>query len=136
MKLIRYAIRKKDLHSLLQTIGVLQKSERLLAVNNLDLTDPNHDVVIVTVTTEATVNSGTDPSSWSAVQLQNRLTELSVLEDAATRQLRMIVEELYKLREFISIREASEAESGSEVPDSVERNIRDQIRRLLSGEEI
>ena len=135
MKVIRYAIRKADLHSLLHSIGVLHQTERLLAVNNLDLTDQSHDVVIVTVTSDPAMDTGIDPSKWSDEQVQNRFAELAILEEVATRQLQLIVEELYRLREFKTSRQLVDHDSTGDIPDTIERHIRDQIRRLLSGEE-
>jgi hypothetical protein len=134
MKVIRYAIRKDDLHSLLRTIGVLQQSERLLAVNNLDLTDQSHDVVVVTVTTEPPSELSPDPVTWTDKQLHDRFFELAILEDVATRQLRTIVEEMNRLRSLQRSRDMDTEAENEQVPDSVERHIRDQLRRLLSDE--
>jgi hypothetical protein len=134
MKVIRYAIRKDDLHSLLRALGVLQQSERLLAVNNLDLTDQTHDVVVVTVTTEPPSEQGPDPVTWTDKQLHDRFFELAILEDVATRQLRTIVEEMNRLRSLQRSRDMDTEAENEQVPDSVERHIRDQLRRLLSDE--
>jgi hypothetical protein len=134
MKVIRYAIRKDDLHSLLRTLGVLQQSERLLAVNNLDLTDQSHDVVVVTVTTEPPSELSPDPVTWTDKQLHDRFFELAILEDVATRQLRTIVEEMNRLRSLQRSRDMDTEAENEQVPDSVERHIRDQLRRLLSDE--
>ena len=53
MNIIRYAIKKEELHTLLRSIGILQPKERLLSVNNLDLHSDASEVVIVTVVAEA-----------------------------------------------------------------------------------
>ena len=37
--MIEYVIDKADLHSLLRALGVLQKDEQILLVNNIDLRD-------------------------------------------------------------------------------------------------
>jgi hypothetical protein len=37
--MIEYVIDKVDLHSLLRALGVLQKDEQILLVNNIDLRD-------------------------------------------------------------------------------------------------
>lgn len=133
MKFIRYAVRKDDLHALLRNIGVLQDQERLLAVNNLDLSDPAHDIVVVTATTYPTVPANNDPSNWSADQVRQRLAELAILEDAATRQLQVILEELHRLQEAGIADPAGSSTEQDTIPSSVEKNIRDQIRRVLSG---
>lgn len=135
MKLIRYAIRKADLHSLLQAIGVLKQTERLLAVNNLDLTDQTNDVVVVTVTAEPPHVNDQDLSKWTDQQIQNRFAELALLEDTATRELRLIVEEMNRLGELRKERELDEQEHVDVIPESIDRHIRDQLRSLLSGED-
>jgi hypothetical protein len=104
MNIIRYAIRKEDLHNLLHTIGVLRKSEYLLAVNNVDLADPTHDVVVVTVGTGSLYGKPEDMTAWTDKELQERFVELSILEDSATQQLRMVVEEMNRLRKERSAR--------------------------------
>ncbi|MCZ7557673.1 MAG: hypothetical protein M5R41_14845 [Bacteroidia bacterium] len=133
MKFIRYAVRKDELHVLLRSIGVLQDQERLLSVNNLDLSDPAHDIVVVTATTYPTVPANSDPNTWSADQVRQRLAELAILEDAATRQLQVILEELHRLQEAGITDVAGSSAEQDTIPSSVEKNIRDQIRRVLSG---
>jgi RecB family endonuclease NucS len=134
MKIIRYAINKDELHSLLRSIGVLREQERLLAVNNLDLSDPSHDIVVVTATTHPSPAAHSDPSSWSADQVRQRLAELAILEDSATRQLQVILEELHRLQEEgITDSAGISADYDDDIPSSVEKNIRDQIRRVLSA---
>lgn len=133
MNIIRYAIRKDDLHNLLRTIGVLQPSERLLAVNNVDLADSSHDAVIVTVSAGGLHSKPEDLASWTDKEIQERYVELSVLEDAATRQLRMVVEEMNLLRKEKDSRSMSTHISENGIPGAVELNIREQLRLLLGG---
>ncbi|MFZ1729497.1 MAG: hypothetical protein WBQ23_05855 [Bacteroidota bacterium] len=133
MNIIRYAIRKDDLHNLLRTIGVLQQSERLLAVNNVDLADSSHDAVIVTVSAGGLHSKPEDLASWTDKEIEERYVELSILEDAATRQLRMVVEEMNLLRVEKDNRSLSTHRSENGIPGAVELNIREQLRALLGG---
>jgi len=132
MKVIRYAVRKHDLHSLLRGIGVLQESEHLLAVNNIDLADASQDIVVITVTTRQQRILNDDISVWTDANIQDTLTELTILEDAAMRQLQLVIEEMNKLRFERRRRELSEDVASDGVPGAVERVIRDQLRTLLS----
>jgi hypothetical protein len=134
MKIIRYAINKDELHSLLRSIGVLREEERLLAVNNLDLSDPAHDIVLVTATTHPPPAANSNPASWSVEQVRQRLAELAILEDAATRQLQVILEELHRLQDAGVTDGVGTSAEDDGIPSSVEKNIRDQIRRVLTGE--
>ncbi len=134
MNIIRYAIRKDDLHNLLRTIGVLQPTERLLAVNNVDLGDPSHDAVIVTVSAGGLHSKPEDLKSWTDKELQERFVELSILEDAATRQLRMLVEEMSRLRQERNDRSMDAELTSDRIPGAVEMNIQEQIRILLSDQ--
>lgn len=133
MNIIRYAIRKEDLHKLLHTIGVLRQSEYLLAVNNVDLADPSHDVVVVTVGTGSLYGKPEDMTAWTDKELQQRFVELSILEDSATQQLRMVVEEMNRLRQERSVRSLDADISSDGIPGTVEMNIREQLRVLLGG---
>lgn len=133
MKLIRYAIRKDDLHQLLHAIGVLKEEEQLLAVSNNDLTQQDHDIVVVTVNAEPLHELPEDMTDWTDKEIQQRYAELSILEDAATVQLRSIVEEMRRLREEREKRSADLDLSSDGIPGTVEMNIREQLRRLLGG---
>lgn len=135
MNIIRYAIRKDDLHNLLHTIGVLRPAERLLAVNNVDLADPSHEAVIVTVSAGGLHSKPEDLRSWTDREIQERFVELSILEDTATRQLRMIVEEMTRLRKERDDRSMDPSLDADRIPGAVEMNIREQIRSLLSKRE-
>ncbi|MDT8324112.1 MAG: hypothetical protein RRA94_08380 [Bacteroidota bacterium] len=135
MKLIRYAIRKEDLHQLLHTIGVLREEERLLAVNNLDLAEQQQDVVVITVSTEAAHVLPGDLGAWTDREIQRRYAELSILEDGARRQLRKAEEEMQALRSERDKRESDMDLSDDGIPGTVEMNIWEQVRRLLGGED-
>lgn len=135
MKLIRYAIRKEDLHQLLHTIGVLREEERLLAVNNLDLVEQKQDVVVITVSTDAAHALPEDLSAWTDKEIQRRYAELSILEDGAKRQLRKAEEEMQALRNERDKRESNMELSDDGIPGTVEMNIWEQVRRLLGGED-
>jgi hypothetical protein len=131
MKLVRYAIRKDDLHQLLHAIGVLKEKEQLLAVNNADLVDASHDVVIVTVNADPMHELPETLEAWTDKEIKQRYTELAVLEDAATVQLRIVVEEMRRLKEEQEKRSEDLDLSADGIPGTVEMNIRDQIRSLL-----
>ncbi|MBE0644735.1 MAG: hypothetical protein IH600_11695 [Bacteroidetes bacterium] len=133
MNIIRYAIRKDDLHNLLHAIGVLRQSEYLLAVNNVDLADPSHDAVIVTVSAGGLHSKPEDLASWTDKEIQERSVELGILEDAATRQLRMVVEEMSLLQRERESRSMAADLSADGIPGAVEMNIREQLRSLLGG---
>lgn len=133
MKLIRYAIQKDDLHQLLHAIGVLKEEEKLLAVNNNDLTQQGHDIVVITVNAEPLHELPEDMAGWTNKEIQQRYAELTVLEDAATVQLRSIVEEMRRLREEREKRSADLDLSADGIPGTVEMNIREQLRHLLGG---
>lgn len=133
MNIIRYAIRKDDLHNLLRTIGVLRPTEHLLAVNNVDLADAAQEAVIVTVSAGGLRSKPEDLTSWTDKEIQERYVELSILEDAATRQLRMVVEEMSLLRKAKDSRSLSADLSEDGIPGAVEMNIREQLRHLLGG---
>jgi hypothetical protein len=133
MNIIRYAIRKDDLHNLLHAIGVLRQSEHLLAVNNVDLADASHDAVIVTVSAGGLHSKPEDLASWTDKEIQERSIELGILEDAATRQLRMVVEEMSRLQRERENRSMADDVSADGIPGAVEMNIREQLRRLLGG---
>lgn len=133
MNIIRYAIRKDDLHNLLHAIGVLRQSEHLLAVNNVDLADASHDAVIVTVSAGGLHSKPEDLASWTDKEIQERFMELGILEDAATRQLRMVVEEMSRLQRERKNRSMADDVSADGIPGAVEMNIREQLRHLLGG---
>ncbi len=133
MNIIRYAIRKDDLHNLLHAIGVLRQSEHLLAVNNVDLADASHDAVVVTVSAGGLHSKPEDLASWTDKEIQERSIELNILEDAATRQLRMVVEEMSRLQRERENRSIGEDVSADGIPGAVEMNIREQLRHLLGG---
>ncbi len=135
MKLIRYAIRKADLHQLLHTIGVLRKEERLLAVNNLDLAEQQQDVVVITVNAEPTHILPDDLADWTDKEIQQRYAELSVLEDAASRQLKNARKEMEDLRNERDKRSSDLDLSDDGIPGTVEKNIWNQARRLIGGGE-
>jgi len=111
---------------------VLQESEHLLAVNNIDLADASQDIVVITVTTRQQRILNDDISVWTDANIQDTLTELTILEDAAMRQLQLVIEEMNKLRFERRRRELSEDVASDGVPGAVERVIRDQLRTLLS----
>lgn len=133
MNIIRYAIRKDDLHNLLHAIGVLRQSEHLLAVNNVDLADASHDAVVVTVSAGDLHSKPEDLASWTDKEIQERSIELNILENAATQQLRMVVEEMSRLQRERESRSMAEDVSADGIPGAVEMNIREQLRRLLGG---
>jgi GTPase involved in cell partitioning and DNA repair len=133
MKLIRYAIRKEDLHQLLHTIGVLRPEEQLLAVNNLDLAEQQQEVVVITVNAEPKHVLPDDVSAWTDKEIQQRYAELSVLEDAASRQLAKAQAEMESLRSERDKRASDIELSDDGIPGTVEMNIWDQVRRLLGG---
>jgi len=135
MKLIRYAIRKEDLHQLLHTIGVLRAEERLLSVNNLDLAEQQQDVVVITVSTEAARAMPENLADWTDKEIQRRYAELSILEDGAKRQLRKAEEEMQALRSERDTRESNVDLSDDGIPGTVEMNIWEQVRRLLGGDD-
>jgi hypothetical protein len=134
MKLIRYAIRKEDLHQLLHTIGVLRDEERLLSVNNLDLAEQEQDVVVITVSTESAHALPENLADWTDKEIQRRYAELSILEDGAKRQLRKAEDEMQALRAERDKRESNVNLSDDGIPGTVEMNIWEQVRRLLGGE--
>jgi uncharacterized protein YigA (DUF484 family) len=134
MKLIRYSIRKDDLHQLLQAIGVLQLNEHLLAVNNVDLADQSHDAVLITVNANPTHAVPEDVEHWTDKELQQRFAELRILEDSATQQLRSVTGELEQLERERQKRSIDLERSDDGIPGAVEMNIREQLRRLLSGD--
>jgi hypothetical protein len=133
MNIIRYAIRKEDLHNLLHAIGVLRPSEHLIAVNNVDLVDSSHDAVVVTVSERGLHSKPEDIAVWTDKELQQRYVELSVLEDAAARQLQIIVEEIAQLKSERDKRSMSAELSDDGIPGAVEMVIREQLRALLGG---
>lgn len=133
MKLIRYAIRKEDLHQLLHTIGVLRPEEQLLAVNNLDLAEQQQEVVVITVNAEPKHVLPEDIAAWTDKEIQQRYAELSVLEDAASRQLAKAQNEMEALRGERDKRASDIELSDDGIPGTVEMNIWDQVRRLLGG---
>ena len=135
MKLIRYAIRKEDLHQLLHTIGVLRDEEHLLSVNNLDLAEQQQDVVVITVNAEPKHVLPDDVAGWTDKEIQQRYAELSVLEDAASRQLSKAQNEMEALRNERDKRASDIELSDDGIPGTVEMNIWDQVRRLLGGGE-
>lgn len=134
MNIIRYAIRKEDLHNLLRAIGVLRPTEQLLAVSNVDLVDSTHDAVVITVSDGGLRSRPEDLAVWTDREIQQRLGELSILEDAATQQLRMLVEEMDRLRRERAHRSMEPDTSADGIPGTVAMNIRDQIRTLLGSD--
>ncbi len=131
MKLIRYSIRKDDLHQLLHAIGVLQKNEHLLAVNNADLADQGHEAVLITVSAEQKHSTLGDHENWTDEEIQQRFAELRILEDSATQQLRGVMAELEALQRERKRRSMDSDRSDDGIPGAVEKNIRDQLRGLL-----
>ncbi|PLX30962.1 MAG: hypothetical protein C0600_07000 [Ignavibacteria bacterium] len=131
MKLIRYSIRKDDLHQLLHAIGVLQKNEHLLAVNNADLADQGHEAVLITVSAEQKHSTLGDHENWTDEEIQQRFAELRILEDSATQQLRGVMAELEALQRERERRSMDSDRSDDGIPGAVEKNIRDQLRGLL-----
>ncbi|MCB2204876.1 hypothetical protein KQI65_09000 [bacterium] len=134
MKLIRYAIRKDDLHQLLHTIGVLRDEERLLAVNNIDLATVEQDIVIITVSTDLGRSKPGQLDDWTDKEIQERYAELSILEDAARKQLRQTEEEMQALRLERDKRSSDMDLSDDGIPGTVEMNIWEQVRKLLGGQ--
>ena len=135
MKLIRYAIRKDDLHQLLRSIGVLRENESLLSVNNIDLAEQQQDVVVVTVNAEPTHVLPPDPGDWTDKEIQQRYAELSVLEDAAKRQLEKARGEMEALRSERDKRSSNVELSDDGIPGTFEMKIWHQVRPLLGGGE-
>ncbi|MDX9759212.1 MAG: hypothetical protein RBU27_08635 [Bacteroidota bacterium] len=133
MDIIRYAIRKEDLHNLLRAIGVLRPTEHLLAVNNVDLVDGTHDAVVITVSAGGLRSRPEDIASWTDREIQQRLAELSILEAAATQQLQMLVEEMDRLRHERAHRSMKPDTNADGIPGTVAMNIREQLRSLLGG---
>lgn len=133
MNIIRYAIRKEDLHNLLRAIGVLRPNEQLLAVNNVDLVDGTHDAVVVTVSEGGLRSQAEELAAWTDREIQQRLAELSILETAATQQLQMLVEEMDRLRRERAHRSIAPDTSADGIPGIVAMNIREQLRQLLGG---
>lgn len=134
MNIIRYAIRKEDLHNLLHAIGILRPNEHLIAVSNADLVDASHDAVIVTVSEGGLHSKPEDLAIWTDKEIQQRYVELGVLEDAATRQLQIIVEEMSRLRRERDNRSIGTDTASDGIPGAVAMNIREQLRSLLGGE--
>ena len=134
MNIIRYAIRKEDLHNLLHAIGILRPTEKLLSVNNADLVDSSHEAVVITVSDGALQSRPEELEAWTDKEIQQRYLELTVLEDAATRQLRLIVEELGRLRSARESRSMDSDLTQDGIPGVVEMNIREQLRSLLGGD--
>jgi hypothetical protein len=124
MNILRYSIRKKELHELLAAIGVLRKSETLLFVDNRDLLNPESETVTATVTVDG---EGEDDK-------YRRFVQLAFLHDALSADLVYVVNEIKKL---VKEREAQTQEKGNEndpiIPETIEKSIRDQIQRILSA---
>lgn len=133
MNIIRYAIRKEDLHNLLHAIGILRPKEHLIAVNNADLVDTSHDAVVVTVSEGGLHSKPEDLAIWTDKEIQQRYVELGVLEDAATKQLQIIVEEMSRLRRERDKRSMGTGPASDGIPGAVAMNIREQLRSLLGG---
>lgn len=131
MKLIRYSIRKDDLHQLLHAIGVLQKNEHLLAVNNADLADQGHEAVLITVSADQQRTAQNDLEHWTDSEIQQRFAELRILEDSATQQLRGVMAELEALQRERERRSMDLDRNDDGIPGAVEKNIREQLRNLL-----
>jgi hypothetical protein len=126
MNIVRYLIRKKELHELLRTLGILQPREELLFVSNRDLLDGDTDAASITVA------SGTDEGGED--DRYQRFIHLALLHDALAADMKYVVEELKKL---IREREIHATETGTEnepvIPETIEKSIREQIERILSG---
>jgi hypothetical protein len=126
MNILRYSIRKKELHELLRAIGILRKVEELLFVSNRELVDPATETVSITV--------ATDGDTGVVEDRYRRFVELALLHDALASDMRYVVDEIKKL---VQEREAASAESGESdepsIPETIEKSIREQIERILSS---
>jgi len=132
MNIIRYAIKKEELHTLLRSIGILQPKERLLSVNNLDLHSDASEVVIVTVVAEAERPLPKLMEQYTEEELRRRFVEMTMLEDVVTRELRLIVDEMQSLRKEYEQRKLDVRSEEDGIPGSVAQHIREQLRNLLS----
>jgi hypothetical protein len=125
MNILRYSIRKNELHELLKSIGILRPNEEILFVCNRELVDPGTETVTVTVVV--------DGDTGGEDQRYRRFVELALLHDALASDLRYVVNEIKKL---VQEREMESAETGKSeepiIPETIEKSIREQIERILS----
>lgn len=132
MEIIRYGVSRDDLHNLLRMIGVLQPSERVISVSDVDLHASGGDLVIVTVST-ASLRQPEERSILTDKELQQRLAELHAMRDASAEELRKIQAELESLNGELKRRQIDERIADDGIPEIVAMNIGSQIRSILSS---
>lgn len=133
MKVIRYAINKKDLHTILNMIGVLRQNERLLAVENVDLIDDNQEIVVVTVAVESHAVSSLELKRWTDKELNERYTQLAILDSHHQKERAQLLVEMERIRAERHRRSFDTEVTLDGIPEPIDRKISDQIETLLYG---
>jgi hypothetical protein len=132
--MINYSINKDDLHNLLRSVGVLQDSESLLFVNNIDLTDQKENSVVVSVLdSDDPEVPNKDLGEWTDRDIHHRFLQLAALEAAIHDQKTRLVAEFELLLKEVDRRSVEKSDfSIDDIPESVQEQLSDQIRELLA----
>jgi len=133
MNLIRYAIGKTDLHKLLRSLGVLQQSERLLAVENTALVDETRDQIVITVTEEALPASDAPLTELTDKELNERHAKLDFLYNLHQKELTDLAHVITSVRHERERRSSDSTVSIDGIPVVIDKNLTDQIRTILSS---
>ena len=110
--MIEYVIDKADLHSLLRALGVLQKDEQILLVNNIDLRDYRKKQVSILVDNVKNGNIYRAPfEELTEKELENTLSHLYAFEQFLLKEFMQVHQQIsggqeeLKKRNFIKVGE-------------------------------
>lgn len=130
--MIEYVIDKVDLHSLLRALGVLQKDEQILLVNNIDLRDYRKNQVSILVDNVKNGNIYRAPfEELTEKELENTLSHLYAFEQFLLREFMQVHQQISGGQEELKKRNSKASVNQDGIPLDIEQHLSMALQNIL-----
>ena len=130
--MIEYVIDKADLHSLLRALGVLQKDEQILLVNNIDLRDYRKTQVSILVDNVKNGNIYRAPfEELTEKELENTLSHLYAFEQFLLKEFMQVHQQISGGQEELKKRNSKASVNQDGIPLDIEQHLSMALQNIL-----
>jgi len=130
--MIEYVIDKVELHALLRALGVLQKDEQLLLVNNIDLRDYRKKQVSILVDNVKNGNIYRTPfDELTEKELENTLSHLYAFEQFLLREFMQVHQQISSGQQELIKRNTESSVNKDGIPLDIEKHLSQALQNIL-----
>ena len=130
--MIEYVIDKADLHSLLRALGVLQKDEQILLVNNIDLRDYRKKQVSILVDNVKNGNIYRAPfEELTEKELETTLSHLYAFEQFLLKEFMQVHQQISGGQEELKKRNSKASVNQDGIPLDIEQHLSMALQNIL-----